>query len=86
MLLPLFAKGSYAMSADEFKAIMVKHNMCNNDIMLIADVSFRQVTSWRNGTHLVPRAVAMVLEAYDKGKIDLPWIEKMIRKEMRHYL
>jgi hypothetical protein len=74
------------MSADEFKAIMTKHNMCNNDIMLIADVSFRQVTSWRNGAHGIPRAVSMVLQAYDKGKIDLPWIERVIRKEMRDYL
>lgn len=73
------------MSADEFKAIMNKHNMCNNDIMLIADVSFRQVTSWRNGTHLVPRAVAMILAAYDSGKIDLPWIEKAIVKELQPY-
>lgn len=73
------------MSADEFKAIMNKHNMCNNDIMLIADVSFRQVTSWRNGTHLVPRAVAMILSAYDSGKIDLPWIEKAIVKELQSY-
>lgn len=71
------------MSADEFKAIMNKHNMCNNDIMLIADVSFRQVTSWRNGTHLVPRAVAMILSAYDSGKIDLPWIEQEIMSEIR---
>lgn len=73
------------MSADEFKAIMNKHNMCNNDIMLIADVSFRQVTSWRNGTHIVPRAVAMILSAYDSGKIDLPWIEKAIVKELQPY-
>lgn len=73
------------MTADEFKAIMLKHNMCNNDIMLIADVSFRQVTSWRNGTHLVPRAVAMILSAYDSGKIDLPWIEKAIVKELQPY-
>ncbi len=73
------------MSADEFKAIMNKHGMCNNDIMLIADVSFRQVTSWRNGTHLVPRAVAMILSAYDSGKIDLPWIEKAIVKELQPY-
>lgn len=73
------------MSADEFKAIMNKHNMCNNDIMLIADVSFRQVTSWRNGTHIVPRAVAMILSAYDSGKIDLPWIEKAIVKELQSY-
>ena len=71
------------MTADEFKAIMSKHNMCNNDIMLIADVSFRQVTSWRNGTHFVPRAVAMVLNAYDAGKIDLPWIEKEIMAEIQ---
>lgn len=70
------------MTADEFKAIMSKHGMCNNDIMLIADVSFRQVTSWRNGAHSIPRAVAMILEAYDTGKIDLPWIEKYIQKDL----
>lgn len=71
------------MSSDEFKSIMAKHGMQNNDIMLIADVSFRQVTSWRNGAHSIPRAVSMVLEAYDQGKIDLDWIEKTIVKELR---
>lgn len=70
------------MTADEFKSIMIKHGMCNNDIMLIADVSFRQVTSWRNGAHSIPRAVAMILDAYDTGKIDLPWIEKYIQKDL----
>ena len=70
------------MTADEFKAIMSKHGMCNNDIMLIADVSFRQVTSWRNGAHFVPRAVAMILSAYDEGKVDLPWMEKHIQQDL----
>lgn len=70
------------MNADEFKNIMRKHNMSNNDIMLIADVSFRQVTSWRNGAHVVPRAVAMVLSAYDSGRIDLPWLEKYIEQDL----
>jgi len=71
------------MTSEQLIQVMSKNGMTNNDVALIAGVTERQVTSWRNETHNIPRSVGMLLSAYDTGKIDLYWMEKYIQKDLR---
>lgn len=70
------------MTSEQLIKIMSNNGMTNNDVALIAGVTERQVTSWRNETHSIPRAVGLVLSAYDTGLIDLTWMEKYIQKDL----
>jgi hypothetical protein len=59
--------------------IMSEHEIRHRDLALIAKVTLRTVSMWKNGYAPVPRAVALILHAVDEGVLTENWLADHIR-------
>ena len=74
------------MTPEQLINIMENGGVVLNDVALIMGVSKRQVTSWRNGTHPIPRSVAILMMALNEGRIKLDWLEGKIQRELMEHV
>ena len=59
--------------------IMSEHEIRHRDLALIANVTLRSVSLWKNGHAPVPRALALLLYAIDDGLVSENWLADHIR-------
>ena len=71
------------MTPSEFSAFIGRHDISKEDWAAICGVSLKSIYSWINGQHPVPRAVAIMLTAYDAGLINLDWLVEFVERDMK---
>ena len=62
------------MTNGELIARMTELDLSITDVALVGGTSRRAVEKWRSGEHPVPRAIALILDAMQDGKIDGDWL------------
>lgn len=67
------------MDTETLARIMSEHEIRHRDLALIANVTLRTVSLWKNGYAPVPRALALVLHAIDEGLVSENWLADHIR-------
>ena len=60
------------------KALMGRCELRVVDIAWMTGTTTRQVVKWRAGDAPVPRAVSLLLQAYEAGLVTAPWLAARI--------
>lgn len=67
------------MTHEELNQILTRHEMRHADLAALANVTTRSVHNWTSGKWPVPRTLAILLRAIDKGLITETWLVKQIK-------
>jgi len=68
---------------EELNEILTRHELRHADLAILGKVTTRCVYNWTSGKWPVPRPVAILLRAIDKGFITEAWLSDQIYLE-RH--
>jgi len=68
------------MNHEELNEIMTRLKLRHADLAILANVTKRCVYNWTSGRWPVPRSIAILLRAIDKGFITEDWLVKQIKK------
>jgi hypothetical protein len=71
------------MTGADLELILGRLGVSKPDLATIVGVTPRQVYSWLNGSHKIPRSVSIILAALDNKKINLEWVVDFVEMEMR---
>ena len=73
------------MTHEELNQILTRHELRHADLAVLAKVTTRAVHNWTSGKWPVPRTLAILLRAIDKGLITEAWLSDQIYLE-RHLI
>jgi hypothetical protein len=60
------------------KAQMIRLGLTVRDAALLTGSTTRTVELWRAGSNPTPRAVTLLLNALEQGKIDIDWLAQQL--------
>jgi hypothetical protein len=60
------------------RALMTRCELREADVAWMTDTTIRQVHRWRVGQWPIPRAVSLLLQAYEAGLVTAPWLAARI--------
>ena len=68
------------MTANDLRKLMEKNEFTQKFLALIIGKSSRQVRHYVYGVHEIPQSIAILLMAYDEGKLEAKWLAKAIKR------
>ena len=67
------------MTPEELDQILGRLDMRHVDLAILGDVTTRCVREWSSGRRPIPRPIAILLRAIDRGHIKEPWLVRQIK-------
>ena len=58
--------------------LMARRKLTDVDVAWICGVGLRHARAWRYGEYPIPQDAALVLQAFDEGRIDAAWLASKI--------
>ena len=71
------------MTGPELRELMSSLDMSQGDMAWLCGVDERTVRYWVSGQSPVPQAVALLILAYDEGRVDASWLARRVARGVR---
>lgn len=69
------------MSAAEYRDVIERHSLRHKDVGWMCGYGERHARAWGLDEYPVPMAVALLLRAFDRGRITAAWLAEQIGSE-----